>query len=86
MLIPARGLPQEDLTNLRKSQRNFEEAAERAQREVQRSARSEYNEKRDFGDPLKGIRGFLVVRAFENDIKINQTTATRTEKSRKDVG
>ena len=52
-------------------------------REVQREAGREYNEERDFDDPLEGNHGFLVVRASENATKSDQKRAKKKEKSRK---
>ena len=57
--------------------------AKQPPREAQRGTRREYNEKRDFDDPLKEIRGFSVVWAFQNGRKLAPKRVKRREKSRK---
>ena len=52
-------------------------------RESQRGTRREYNEKRDFDDPLEEIRGSSVVWAFPNGRKLAPKQFKRREKSRK---
>ena len=56
--------------------------AKQPPREAQRGTRREYHEKRDFDDPLEGIRGFSVVWAFQNGRKLTPKRPKRREKSR----
>ena len=50
-------------------------------RESQRGTRREYNEKRDFDDPLEGIRGFSVVWDSQNGRKLVPKRAKNPENS-----
>ena len=54
-------------------------------RESQRGTRREYNEKRDFDDPLEEIRGFSVVWAFQNGRKLAPKRAKKEENSTRDA-
>ena len=55
--------------------------AKQPPREAQRGTRREYNEKRDFDDPLEEIRGFSVVWAFQNGRKLAPKRAKKEENS-----
>ena len=54
-------------------------------RESQRGTRREYNEKRDFDDPLEEIRAFSVVWAFQNGRKLDPKRAKKEENSTRDA-
>ena len=59
--------------------------AKRPPREAQGGARREYNEKRDFDDPLEEIRGFSVVWAFQNGRKLAPKRAKKDENCTRDA-
>ena len=54
-------------------------------RASQRGTRREYNEKRDFDNPLEEIRGFSVVWAFQNGRKLAPKRAKKEENSTRDA-
>ena len=82
--MPPRG-PQEAPRETQNVAESPPREAKQPPREAQRGTRREYNEKRDFDDPLEEIRGFSVVWVFQNGRKLAPKRAKKEENSTRDA-
>ena len=80
-----REAPRRPQERRKKWPRGPQERPRTSPRESQRGTRREYNEKRDFDDPLEEIRGFSVVRASQNGRKLAPKRAKKEENSTRDA-